>query len=95
MEKSRELLFIEMCQYLGMGSEEVKRRWGNMGDEEKWVLVKGFVSEWAVNFHPLSAKSVKEMVEEHLNEDDPSPHPSLSPLFPGLTWMFMGFQSNK
>ncbi|XP_034681936.1 uncharacterized protein LOC117911644 [Vitis riparia] len=97
MEKSREMLFTEMCQYLGMGSEEVKRRWRKMGEEEKRVLLKGFISEWGVNFHPLSAKSVKEMVEEYLHEDDPSPHSSssLSLLFPGLKRMFMGSPSNK
>ena len=96
MQKSREMLFMEMCQFLRMGSEELKRRWKKMGEEEKWVFLKGFVSVWGVNFHPLSAKSAKEMVEEYLHDDDPSSdHSSPSLLFPGLKRMFLRFQSNK
>ncbi|KAF8404769.1 hypothetical protein HHK36_009658 [Tetracentron sinense] len=82
MKKSRELLFVEFCQHLGLGAEEVKQKWKKMDEEQKWGLVKGFISEWGVTFHPLSSRSVKEMVEEHLDEEDPSPN-SPSPMFPG------------
>jgi hypothetical protein len=58
-------------------------------------LVKGFVSEWSMNFHPLSARSVKEMVEEYLQEDNPSAAKSSpSVLFPGLK-RIMGFSQNN
>ncbi|KAH7833693.1 hypothetical protein Vadar_008803 [Vaccinium darrowii] len=77
MKKSRHLLFSELSKYLGLGPEELKERLKEMKDEDKWVLVKGFVSEWGEDFHPLSARSVKEMVEEHLVEDTP-PQPAVS-----------------
>lgn len=98
MEKSRELLFIELCEYLNLRAEEVKKRWVKMDEEEKRGLVKGFVSEWGVNFHPLSARSVKELVEDYLHEDeDPSPKSpssSSSALFPTLK-KIMGFSQNE
>ncbi|XP_021654075.2 uncharacterized protein LOC110645283 [Hevea brasiliensis] len=72
MMKSKELLFTELCHYLAMEKEEVKRKWGKLDQEEKWVLVKGFVDEWGVTFQPLSARSVKEMIEEYLIEEKPS-----------------------
>jgi len=92
MKKSRHLLFSELSKYLGLGPEELKERLKEMKEEDKWVLVKGFVSEWGEDFHPLSARSVKEMVEEHLAEDNPPPPPvsSSSFLFPGLKKM-IGF----
>ncbi|GAV65104.1 hypothetical protein CFOL_v3_08619 [Cephalotus follicularis] len=92
MKKSRELLFTEFCHYLALEQEEVKRKWKGMDEEEKWVLVKGFVSEWGVGFHPLSARSVKEMVDEYLHENKLSPPTSF--LFPGLK-SIMGFSQNK
>lgn len=92
MNKSRELLFTELCQYLDSKAEEVKKKWMKLDEDEKWALVKDFVSEWGVNFHPLSAKSVKELVEEHLHQQNP---PAKSPaLFPGLKRM-MGFSQDK
>lgn len=95
MEKSREMLFGELCEYVNLKAEEVKKRWGKMEEEEKWVLVKGFVSEWGSNFHPLSARSVKELVEEYLHEQDPSPNSSSSSaLFPSLK-KIMGFSQNE
>ncbi|KAF3435855.1 hypothetical protein FNV43_RR22947 [Rhamnella rubrinervis] len=98
MEKSRELLFTELCEYLNLKAEEVKKRWLKMEEEEKRDLVKGFVSEWSVNFHPLSARSVKELVEDYLHEDeDPSPKSSSSSssaLFPTLK-KIMGFSQNE
>lgn len=94
MKKSKELLFTELCQYLALKGEEVKIKWRKLDEEEKWVLVKGFVSDWSVDFHPLSARSVKEMVEEYLLEENPSAKSSLSVLFPGLKRL-MGFTQNK
>ncbi|KAM6595548.1 hypothetical protein CsatA_006072 [Cannabis sativa] len=97
MEKSRGLLFKEVCQYLSMDSDEVGSHWRKMEEEDKWVLVKRFVSDWGVNFHPLSAKSIKELIEEHLTaiEDDYQQNNSLkssssSSLFPSLK-KFMWF----
>ncbi|XP_015892478.1 uncharacterized protein LOC107426731 [Ziziphus jujuba] len=101
MEKSRELLFRELCEYLNLKAEEVKKRWGKMDDEEKWALAKGFLSEWGASFHPLSARSVKELVEEYLRKEDPSPKSSSSSssssssaLFPTLK-KIMGFSQNE
>lgn len=87
MKKSKELLFIELCHYLALEKEEVKRKWSKMDLEEKLVLVKEFVNEWGVNFHPLSARSVKQMIEEYLQEEKPSSDSSTSVLFPSLKRM--------
>lgn len=94
MKKSKELLFTELCQYLALKGEEVKKKWRKMDEEEKLGLVKGFVTEWSVNFHPLSARSVKEMVEEYLQEDNPSATSSPSLLYTGLQ-RIMGFSQNE
>ena len=59
-----------------MEKEEVKRKWSRLDQEEKWVLIRGFVDDWGVNFHPLSARSVREMIEEYLNEEKPSSNSS-------------------
>ncbi|XVF68139.1 hypothetical protein PTKIN_Ptkin10aG0179600 [Pterospermum kingtungense] len=91
LEKSRGLLFTEMCQYLSSKEEEVNKKWKKMKEEEKWVLVEKFVNEWDVNFHPLSVRSVKEMVDEHLQEDRSS---SSSVMFPGLKRM-LGFSQDN
>ncbi|KAM5548487.1 hypothetical protein ABKV19_000080 [Rosa sericea] len=91
MNKSRALLFTELCQFLDSKPEEVKKKWRKLDEDEKRVLVKGFVSEWGVNFHPLSAKSIQDLVEEHLQQQNP---PAKSPLFPGLKRM-MGFSEDK
>ncbi|KAK2987422.1 hypothetical protein RJ640_018559 [Escallonia rubra] len=95
MEKSRQLLFAEFCQFLGLGADEAKKKWKKLDEDGKWVLAKEFVSAWGANFHPLSAKSVKEMVDEHLIGDNPTPnsYPSSS-LFPGLRKL-MGFSSKE
>ncbi|KAE8708479.1 protein RMD5-like protein A-like [Hibiscus syriacus] len=82
MEKSRGLLFAELCQYLSLQEEEMNQKWRKMKEEEKWVLVSKFVDDWGVYFHPLSVRSVKEMVDEYL-QDGKSP----SPRFPGLKRM--------
>ncbi|XP_044507947.1 uncharacterized protein LOC123227276 [Mangifera indica] len=68
MKKSKELLFAEFCQYWGLEEEDAKKKWRKTNEEEKWELVKVFVNEWSVNFHPLSAKSVKEMIQEYLHQ---------------------------
>ncbi|XP_052204443.1 uncharacterized protein LOC127809585 [Diospyros lotus] len=98
MKKSRELLFTELCQHLGLTPEQLKKKWNTMDDDHKWASVRGFVSEWGANFHPLSATSVKEMVEQHLAADNnhppppgppPPPFPSIF-MFPALK-KIMGF----
>lgn len=73
MTKSREILFGDLCQYLGLRAEEVKKRWREMGEEERLEWLRGFVADWGLSFHPLSLKSVREMVDEHLAEESPSP----------------------
>ncbi|KAJ8764751.1 hypothetical protein K2173_009145 [Erythroxylum novogranatense] len=95
MKKSKELLFTELCHYLAMEASEVNRKWSKMDQEEKLVLVKGFVNEWSVNFHPLSARSVKDMIEEYINEENSqTSNSSASLLFPDFRKM-MGFYQNK
>ncbi|KDP35937.1 hypothetical protein JCGZ_09909 [Jatropha curcas] len=89
MKKSKELLFIELCHYLAIEKEEVKRKWSKIDQQEKWVLLEGFVNEWGVNFHPLSIRSIREMIDEYLNEEKTAASNS-SDLFPGLKRM-MGF----
>ncbi|KAH6833128.1 hypothetical protein C2S53_002992 [Perilla frutescens var. hirtella] len=68
--KSRELLFAEVSDFVGFKSEDFKSKWRRMNDDEKWVLVRGFVAEWSAHFHPLSARSVKELVEEYVGPTD-------------------------
>ncbi|XAR52991.1 hypothetical protein NMG60_11021350 [Bertholletia excelsa] len=95
LKKSLELLFTELCKHQGLRTEELRRKWKKMGEEERWVLIKGFVLDWGLNlnFHPLSARSVKEMVEEYLGGDD-SRDRSSSVLFPGLK-KIIWFSANK
>ncbi|KAG4168548.1 hypothetical protein ERO13_A12G031600v2 [Gossypium hirsutum] len=80
MKKSKEFLFTELCQYLSLKEEEMNKKWRKMREEEKWVLINKFVDEWSVHFYPLSARSVKEMVDEYLQDDNRSD----PPMFPGL-----------
>ncbi|RZC88501.1 hypothetical protein C5167_016311 [Papaver somniferum] len=88
MNKSKELLFGEFCQYLSQKPEEVEQKWRDMDETEKMGLVKGFVSEWSLSFHPLSSRSVKDMLEEHLKKQVENPSVSLSSspslMFPSL-----------
>lgn len=84
MRKSRKLLFQELSEYLGLKEDEAKLKWSNMCEDEKWVLVKGFVAEWGAHYHPLSARSTKEMVEEYLIQPDDNTSPPSSLLFPGF-----------
>ncbi|KAJ0010351.1 hypothetical protein Pint_33518 [Pistacia integerrima] len=81
MKKSKELLFTEFCQYLGLKEEDARKKWRKIKEEEKWDLVKGFVSEWSVNFHPLSARSVKEMLQEYLHQVEEKPFTSSGNVF--------------
>ncbi|XP_016506413.2 uncharacterized protein LOC107824183 [Nicotiana tabacum] len=91
LKKSRELLYLEFCNYTGLKSEEMKKKWKRLSEEEKWVLVKGFVLEWAAHFHPLSARSVKDLVDEYLVEN--TPESTSSAFFPGLKKL-MGFSQD-
>lgn len=76
--KSRKILFYEMSGYLGFNEDELKKRWKLMAEIDKWVVVEGFLSEWGEHFHPLSAKSVKQMVEEHLDFESSAKQPDQS-----------------
>ncbi|OIT27705.1 PREDICTED: uncharacterized protein LOC109213584 [Nicotiana attenuata] len=91
LKKSRELLYLEFCNYTGLKSEEMKKKWKRLSEEEKWALVKGFVLEWAAHFHPLSARSVKDLVDEYLVEN--TPESTSSAFFPGLKKL-MGFSQD-
>ncbi|KAK9166144.1 hypothetical protein Scep_001335 [Stephania cephalantha] len=108
MEKSREALFGELCAYLGMREEEMRGRWRKMGEEEKLSWANNFVSnsEWGEAFRPLSSKSVKELVEEHLasqrsssisiSSSSSSSDPSFSSVF-GISGLkrLLGFLENN
>ncbi|GKD52644.1 hypothetical protein Tco_1281620, partial [Tanacetum coccineum] len=78
---------------------ELKRKWVKMEENDKWVLAQEFVkSDWGLNFHPLSVKSVKELVDQHLLYDDndglkDSPFSDNSMLFTGLKKL-MGFSND-
>ncbi|CAK8530372.1 unnamed protein product [Lathyrus sativus] len=85
MRKSRKILFKEFCNYLDLNEEAAKQKWNKIDEDEKWVLIKGFVQELNEFFQPLSAKYTKELVEEYLlkeNLSPKSPPPPSSPLFP-------------
>ncbi|MED6145573.1 hypothetical protein PIB30_026432 [Stylosanthes scabra] len=95
MTKSRYLLFRHLCEYMGLNEDKVKLQWTKMDDSQKLVLVKGFVAEWGALFHPLSARSTKDMVEEYLkqgngngtgtgNPSTDSASPSSSVSIPGI-----------
>ncbi|KAL5988388.1 hypothetical protein ACLOJK_036152 [Asimina triloba] len=88
MKKSRDLLFGDFCSYLGLGADDTRVRWRGAGQEERLDWIRGFVVEWGASFHPLSLKSVKEMVEECVGEGNPHPpQVSVSP--------FSGFERLK
>ncbi|KAL2513527.1 uncharacterized protein Fot_27556 [Forsythia ovata] len=93
LKKSRELLFTELCNFMALKSEDLKKKWERMNEEEKWVLAKVFVTEWSARFHPLSAKSVKEMVDEHLVEEKPSSIAASNKFFPNFGKL-IGFSRN-
>lgn len=91
LKKSKELLFVEFCNYTGLKSEEMKKKWKKFSEEEQWVLIKSFVLEWGAHFHPLSARSVKELVDEYLVEN--TSDFNSSSFFPGLKKL-MGFSGD-
>jgi hypothetical protein len=84
MRKSRKIVFKELCEYLELNEEEGKLKWKEMGEDEKWVLVNGFVKELGQFFHPLSEKATKELIEEYLLQENQPPKASQIsyPLFP-------------
>ncbi|KAL0422467.1 UNVERIFIED_CONTAM: hypothetical protein Slati_3269600 [Sesamum latifolium] len=94
LKKSRELLFTELCKFMGLKSDELRKKWKRMTEEERWVLAKGFVTEWSAHFHPLSARSVKELVEEHLGKSNEFSDSVPSNLFPDLRKL-LGFPRNS
>ncbi|KAG4977995.1 hypothetical protein JHK82_037273 [Glycine max] len=81
MRKSRKLLFGELCEYMGLDEDQAQHKWTYMDDDEKLVLVKAFLAEWGSHFHPLSARSTKEMLEEYLRQGNSPPKLTNSPFF--------------
>ncbi|KAK1406905.1 hypothetical protein QVD17_38514 [Tagetes erecta] len=97
MKTSRKLVYTELCLYLGLGKEELKKKWEKMRDDDKCVLAQEFVSDWGFNFHPLSPKSVQQLVDQHLLDDDNDDDKDVDDgfyLFSGLKKL-MGFQDDK
>ncbi|PWA78698.1 hypothetical protein CTI12_AA213160 [Artemisia annua] len=101
MKKSKKLLYTELCLFLGLSQDELKRKWEKMEENDKLVLAQEFVkSDWAFNFHPLSVKSVKELVDQHLLHDndggmkDDNDSANNSILFSGLKKL-MGFSDDN
>ncbi|KAL3621028.1 hypothetical protein CASFOL_035940 [Castilleja foliolosa] len=96
LEKSRAILFAEVCNFTGLKSEDLKNKWRKMNEDERRGLILGFVAEWSDHFHPLSAKSVKEMVDEYLGKNNEfSDKPvSSDDFFPDLRKL-LGFSGNN
>ncbi|XP_056163357.1 uncharacterized protein LOC130136857 [Syzygium oleosum] len=95
LAKGRALLFSELCGYFALREDELRRKWEGMEDGERRGLATEFVSNWSADFHPLSARSVVEMVEEHLQQHGKKPPFSNdSAFFPGLKRL-MGLGENK
>ena len=93
LNKSRELLFNELSSYMGSKVEEAGKKWRKLSEDEKWAVVNGFVSEWSDNFHPLSPRSVKELVDEYLVDEKKALVDSGTMLFPSLRKL-IGFSGN-
>ncbi|ANM69347.1 unnamed protein product [Arabidopsis thaliana] len=98
MKKSGEILWAEFCRHMDLKEDEMKIKWNKIGEEEKLVLVREFVDEWAGDFQPLSITSVKEMVDQECLDSDKtiessssSSMSSFSGLFPGLK-RIIGFE---
>ncbi|KAK3414057.1 hypothetical protein EUGRSUZ_I02564 [Eucalyptus grandis] len=92
--KGRALLFAELCGYFSLGENELRRRWERMEDGERRDMAAEFVSNWSADFHPLSARSVVEMVEEHLRQEKKPSFSNDSAFFPSLKRL-MGLGENK
>ncbi|KAF3786815.1 hypothetical protein EJ110_NYTH24581 [Nymphaea thermarum] len=75
MMKSRILLFDALCEHSGLRAEEMSKKWAGLSESEKTDCLKGFIAEWGARFLPLSLKSVRGMVEEHVCEGN---HPRRS-----------------
>ncbi|GFP86838.1 hypothetical protein PHJA_000827600 [Phtheirospermum japonicum] len=96
LEKSREILFAEVCNFTGLKSEDLKNKWRKMNEDERRGLVLGFVAEWSDHFHPLSAKSVMEMVDEYLGKNNEfSDNPVSSDDFFTDLRKLLGFSGNS
>ncbi|KAG9439958.1 hypothetical protein H6P81_020123 [Aristolochia fimbriata] len=95
MKKSTDMLFGDFCGYLGLKAEAVKRNWRQMEEGEKLDTLRGFLDGWGANFHPLSVKSVKEMVEEHVGGEDPSRLSAPSIRFPSLKKLMRFSEAEK
>lgn len=94
MKKSREVLFWEICKSMDLKEDGMRKKWRRMGEEERRGLVKEFLGHWGLRFHPLSARSVKEMVDEYVNEEEDSKSIVGSSFFPGLK-RWMGFPDDN
>ncbi|KAF8013851.1 hypothetical protein BT93_I1649 [Corymbia citriodora subsp. variegata] len=94
LRKGRALLFSELCGYFSLREDELRRRWERMEDGERRDLAKDFVSNWSADFHPLSVRSVVEMVEEHLRQEKKPSFSNESAFFPSLKRL-MGLGENK
>ncbi|KNA08879.1 hypothetical protein SOVF_158720 [Spinacia oleracea] len=107
MMRSKQLLFSDLCNYLQMNPEDVRNKWRSLSPDEKLGLVKGFVSDWGLNFHPLSPKSVQDLVEEFVVKDtkekenpeirqkDEDVKSSSDVFLPTLKRLIMGFSPNN
>ncbi|KAL9244772.1 hypothetical protein vseg_018500 [Gypsophila vaccaria] len=69
ISKSKRMLFDDFSHFLGIGYDEVKIRWMRLNPDEKLGLVNGFVSQWGLNFHPLSTKSIRDLIDEFVVND--------------------------
>ncbi|KAK9677370.1 hypothetical protein RND81_11G139200 [Saponaria officinalis] len=67
--KSKQMLFNDFCKFLNLNSDETKIKWMKMNPDEKLDLIQGFVCNWGLNFHPLSPKSVRDLIEEFVMND--------------------------
>ncbi|XP_057515450.1 uncharacterized protein LOC130796999 [Amaranthus tricolor] len=100
MKRSKQLLFSDLCNYLDMNPEDVKNNWKNFSTDEKMGLVKEFISYWGLNFHPLSPKSVKGLIDEFVFKDseeiESSDHSSSNSdaILPTLKKIIKGFSSD-
>ncbi|XP_039158554.1 uncharacterized protein LOC120288557 [Eucalyptus grandis] len=92
--KGRALLFAEFCGYFSLREDELRRRWERMENGERRNMAAEFVSNWSADFHPLSARSVVEMVEEHLRREKKPSFSDDSAFFPSLKRL-MGLGENK
>ncbi|ERN11960.1 hypothetical protein AMTR_s00184p00025330 [Amborella trichopoda] len=72
-------------------SSEMARRWRALREAEKWDCLRGVVDEWGEAFSPLSLRSMRAMIEEHL-EQEASSMPSSSSFPPLMVAAFTVLQ---